>query len=132
MVLFFIIGRIAVAGSDYEGRSNVLLKFNSTANFRMFQVQVSLIDDNDFTGNKEFNGTLTFVSSMERPSVPVIISPDNALATIVEDESMFCKISLMCQSGYTCMIPAYLLFPIHLLDHRYCRLTWIRNASVYP
>ena len=81
-VLFFIIGRIAVAGLDYEGQSYVLLTFNATT--RTIQVPVGLIDDNDFEGDEDFNGLLSLVSSLSR----VTIAPANAIATIVEDESM--------------------------------------------
>ena len=67
---------------DYEGQSNVLLTFNATT--RTIQVPVGLIDDNDFEGDEDFNGLLSLVSTLSR----VIIAPDNAIATIVEDESM--------------------------------------------
>ena len=51
---------------------------------RTIQVPVDLIDDNEFEGDEDFNGLLTLVSSLSR----VIIAPDNALATIVEDEGI--------------------------------------------
>ena len=78
----FYIGRIAVDGMDYVGSSNVLLTFNATT--RTIQVPVVLINDNEFEGDKDFNGLLTHNSSLSR----VTIDPDNALATIVEDEGM--------------------------------------------
>ena len=76
----YFVGRIAVAGSDHVGRSNVLLTFNAAT--RSIQVEVELIDDNVFERDEDFNGVLSLVSS----SPSVTIGPDNALATIEDDE----------------------------------------------
>ena len=67
-------------GSDYVGQSNVQLIFNAST--RSIEVQVDLIDDSVHETAEDFNGTLTLVSDSER----VTISPDNALATIEDDE----------------------------------------------
>ena len=76
------VGRIAVAGSDYEGRSNVLLTFNAAT--RRIEVPVNLTDDRVYEGEEDFGGTLTLVSDSPR----VTINPDNAVATIEDDEGM--------------------------------------------
>ena len=72
------LGRIALGGSDYVGRSNLQLTISKSIN-----VPVNLIDDNFFEGEEDFNGILTLISGEN-----VTISPDNALATIVDDEGM--------------------------------------------
>ena len=76
-----VIGRIATNGSDYVGQSNVLLTFNATTRLN---VSVNLINDNTYEREEDFNGTLTLVSTSPRVS----IGPDNALATIEDDEGM--------------------------------------------
>ena len=72
------LGRIALGGSDYVGQSNLQLTISKSIN-----VPVNLIDDNFFEGEEDFNGILTLISGEN-----VTISPDNALATIVDDEGM--------------------------------------------
>ena len=74
------VGPLAVAGSDYEGRSDVLLTFN--ADTKRIEVPVNLTDDNVYEGEEDFSGTLTLVSD----SLRVTISPDNAVGTIVDNE----------------------------------------------
>ena len=75
-------GRIAaVAGSDYVGRSNVLLTFNAATT--RLNVSVSLIDDNLSEKEEAFNGNLTLVSDSQR----VTIVQGSAVATIVDDDS---------------------------------------------
>ena len=59
----------------------MLLTFNTTT--RSFNVSVDLIDDNMYESEEDFNGTLT--SSLPR----LTISPENALATIEDDESRY-------------------------------------------
>ena len=81
-ILHSAIGRIAVNGSDYDGRSNVLLTFN--ADTRSIEVPVGLINDNTYETEEDFNGILTLVSN----SPGVTIAPDNALATIEDDDGM--------------------------------------------
>ena len=77
------VGRTAaVNGSDYVGQSNVLLTFNSTTT--SIEVSVNLVGNNVTEGEEDFNGILTLVSTSPR----VTIGPDNALATIVDDESI--------------------------------------------
>ena len=66
-------------GLDYDGRSNVLLTFNAAT--RKLNVSVDLITDNIYEREEDFNGVLTTSSPR------VTISPGNALATIVDDES---------------------------------------------
>ena len=77
----FFVGRQAMNGSDFVGRSNVLLTFNATT--RRIMVPVDLIDDNLFEQEEDFNGVVTLISDSKR----VTINPDNAVATIVFDES---------------------------------------------
>ena len=79
--LNFFVGRIAVAGSDYVSRSNVLLTFNAAT--RSIEVPVNLRDNNVFKGEKDFSGTLTLVTGSQR----VAIVERSAVATIVDDES---------------------------------------------
>ena len=67
-------------GLDYVGRSNVLLTFN--AGTRRLNVSVDLMNDLMYEGEEDFNGIL----SSDSPRVTV--SPDNALATILDDDSM--------------------------------------------
>ena len=67
-------------GLDYVGQSNVLLTFN--AGTRRLNVSVDLFGDSRYEREEDFNGTL----SSDSPRVT--ISPDNALATIVDDDSM--------------------------------------------
>ena len=67
-------------GIDYDGRSNVLLTFNAAT--RRLNVSVDLRDDNIYENEEDFNGVLTTSSPR------VTISPDNALATIEDDEGM--------------------------------------------
>ena len=83
LVRFYIlfVGRIAMNGSDYVERSNVLLTFNATT--RRIAVTVDLIDDNLFEQEEDFSGIVTLISDSQR----VTISPDIALATIIFDES---------------------------------------------
>ena len=69
-------------GSDYVGQSNVLLTFNATT--RSTEVEVELINDSVNETIEAFNGTLALVSNSER----VTVSPDNALATIEDDEGV--------------------------------------------
>ena len=70
----------AVDGSDYIGRSNVLLTFNASAT--SIDVLVDLVDDNLFEGEKDFSGNLTLVADSQR----VAIVQGSAVATIVDDE----------------------------------------------
>ena len=70
----------AVDGSDYVGRSNVLLTFNGTT--RSIDVLVDLFDDNLFEGEIDFSGNLTLVADSQR----VAIVQGSAVATIVDDE----------------------------------------------
>ena len=65
---------------DYVGRSNMLLTFNAAA--RRLNVSVDLFDDSRYEREEDFNGILS--SDSQR----VTISPDNALATIMDDDSM--------------------------------------------
>ena len=74
-------GRIAVAGSDYVGRSNVLLTFNAAT--RRNEVSVNLIDDSVYEGEENFVGNLTLVADSQR----VAIVQGSAVATIVDNES---------------------------------------------
>ena len=67
-------------GLDYVGQSNVLLTFN--AGTRRLNVSVDLMNDLMYEGEEDFNGIL----SSDSPRVTV--SPDNALATILDDDSM--------------------------------------------
>ena len=67
-------------GSDYDGRSNVLLTFNAATS--RLNVSVNLRDDSIYEGDKNFNGTL--VTDLER----VTVRPDNAMATIEDDEGV--------------------------------------------
>ena len=60
----------------------MLLTFN--ANSTRIEVEVDLIDDFVYEGEEDFGGTLTLVSASPR----VTISPNNAVATILDDESM--------------------------------------------
>ena len=75
------VGQVAMNGSDYEGQSNVLLKFNAAS--KRIEIPVNLINDMVFEREEDFNGILTLVSD----SPDVTIGPDNALATIENDES---------------------------------------------
>ena len=81
-ILHSAIGRIAVNGSDYDGRSDVLLTFNAVT--RSIEVPVGLINDNTYETEEDFNGVLSLVSD----SPGVTIAPDNALATIEDDDGM--------------------------------------------
>ena len=86
----YFLGRIAIAGSDYEGRSNVLLTFNTATRSR--EVPVNLTDDSVYEGEEDFCGNFTLVSD----SLRVTIDPDNTVATIENNEGMeatFQKIS---------------------------------------
>ena len=65
---------------DYVGQSNMLLTFNAAA--RRLNVSVDLFDDSTYEREEDFSGIL----STDSPRVT--ISPDNALATIVDDDSM--------------------------------------------
>ena len=76
-----VVGRAAVAGSDYVGRSNVLLTFNAAT--RRLNVSVNLIDDSLSEREEAFNGNLTLVSDSQR----VAIVQGSAVATIVDDDS---------------------------------------------
>ena len=78
----YFVGRIAVAGSDYEGRSNVLLTFNAAT--RSIAVPVNLTDDSVYEGEEDFGGTLSLVSDPPR----VTINPDNAVAAIEDNEGI--------------------------------------------
>ena len=75
-------GRIALAGSDYVGRSNVLLTFNAAT--RSIEVSVSLNDDSVYEEKEDFSGTLALFSNSQR----VTIVQGSAVATIVDDESV--------------------------------------------
>ena len=89
--LYSFVGRIAVDGSDYEGRSNVLLTFN--ADTTSIVVPVNITDDSVYEGEEDFSGTLTLVSDSPR----VTIDPSNAVATILDNEgkrTTFIQISL--------------------------------------
>ena len=76
------VGQVAMNGSDYVGQSNVLLTFNAAK--RIIHIEVDLIDDSAFETDEDFNGAITLVSNSPR----VTISPDNALATIEDDEGV--------------------------------------------
>ena len=80
-LLSSFVSRIAVAGSDYVGRSNMLLTFNAAT--RSIEVPVNLIDDSVYEEEEDFSGTLTLASSSQR----VTIVQGSALATIVDDDS---------------------------------------------
>ena len=69
-------------GLDYVGQSNMLLTFNATT--RSAELEVDLIDDSVYETVEDFNGTLTLVSNSER----VTFNPENAVATIEDDEGM--------------------------------------------
>ena len=69
-------------GIDYVGQSDVLLMFNAAT--RSIQIKVGLIDDIAFETDEDFNGILTLVSGSPR----VTIDPDNALATIEDNEGV--------------------------------------------
>ena len=71
-------GRIAVAGSDYVGQSNVRLTFNAAT--RSIDVSVNLIDDRVYEGEEDFVGNL--VTDSQR----VAIVQGSAVATIVDNE----------------------------------------------
>ena len=73
-------GRIAVAGSDYVRRSNVLLTFNAAT--RSIDVPVNLIDDSVYEREEDFSGTLMLVPDLQR----VAIDRGSAVATIVDNE----------------------------------------------
>ena len=73
-------GRLAINGSDYVGRSNVLLTFNGST--RRIDVPVNLIDDSVYEGVEDFIGNLTLVSDSQR----VAIVRGSVVATIVDDE----------------------------------------------
>ena len=81
-IFLLLVGRIAVDGSDYEGRSNVLLTFN--ADTTSIVVPVNLTDDSVYEGEEDFSGTLNLVSDSPR----VTVAPRNAVATILDDEGM--------------------------------------------
>ena len=81
-VLLSVVGHIAANGSDYVGQSNVLLTFNASTT--RLNVSVELIDDNAYEREENINGILNLVSTSPRVS----IGPDNALATIEDDEGM--------------------------------------------
>ena len=74
------VGRIAVAGSDYVGQSNILLTFNAAT--RSIDVSVNLIDDSVYEGNEDFIGNLTLITDSQR----VAIFQGSAVATIVDNE----------------------------------------------
>ena len=76
------LGRMAVAGSDYVGRSNVLLTFNAIT--RTNEVLVDLLNDSEFEGDEDFNGILTLTSG-ER----VVVDPENAPVTIVDNDGKY-------------------------------------------
>ena len=90
--LNFPVGRIAVAGSDYVGRSNVLLTFN--ADTTSIEVPVNITDDSVYEGDEDFSGILTLFSTSPRVS----IGPATALATIVENDD---STSI---HAYTCIV----------------------------
>ena len=75
-------GRIAVGGSDYVGRSNVLLTFNAAT--KNIEVPVSLSDDIMYEEEEDFSATLALFSDSQR----VTIVQGSAVATIVDDESV--------------------------------------------
>ena len=79
---FFADRTAAVAGSDYVGRSNVLVTFNGTT--RSIDVSVNLLGNYVPEEEEDFSGILTLVSDSPR----VTIDPDIALATIVDNESI--------------------------------------------
>ena len=83
---------MAVAGSDYVGQSSVVLTFNAITRSR--KVSVDLTNDSVYEGEEHFSGTLTLVSDSPR----VTINPDNAVATIVDNEGI--EITFTEYNGY--------------------------------
>ena len=76
----FFLGFRAVAGSDYSGRSNVLLTFNAATRSR--EVPVVLLDDSVFEGEEDFIGIIASDSS------GVNILFEEVLAIIDDDEGV--------------------------------------------
>ena len=76
------VGRVAVDGSDFVGRSNLLLTFN--ADTTSIVVPVNITDDSLYEGEEDFSGTLNLVSDSPRATIGL----SNATATILDDEGV--------------------------------------------